>query len=124
MTQSFFVPGPLPGLNEVIAAAKSGHGRGNGYARLKQSWTDAVWALALSAKLQPCDGPASVCFEWRERDRRRDPDNVAGARKFLLDGLVKAGVLADDGWDEVEMWIDRFQVDKAKPGVLVTITTA
>jgi len=61
-------------------------------------------------------------FEWKERDRRRDPDNIAAAgRKLILDGLVLAGVLPDDGWNHVLGWTDRFEVDRERPGVLVEL---
>ena len=33
--------------------------------------------------------------------RRRDPDNLAGALKPILDGLVDAGVIPDDSWQHV-----------------------
>jgi Holliday junction resolvase RusA-like endonuclease len=37
-----------------------------------------------------------VCFEWHEKTKRRDADNIASAKKFILDALVKNGVLVDD----------------------------
>lgn len=117
-TATLWVPGPLPGLNELIAAAKGAGGTGRAYSQLKRQWTDTVWALARSAKLHkpgPVESAVTIGFEWVERDRRRDPDNVAaGGRKLVLDGLVKAGVLAGDGW------ADSFSVGPA-PGVAVTI---
>ena len=33
--------------------------------------------------------------------RRRDPDNLAGALKPVLDGIVDAGVIPDDSWRHV-----------------------
>jgi Holliday junction resolvase RusA-like endonuclease len=69
----------------------------------------------------PVEGPVNFIIEYREASRRRDPDNFAAAKKFILDGLVQAGVLADDGWDEVVGFDESWIVDKEKPGVLVTI---
>jgi hypothetical protein len=121
-----WIHGPLPGLNELIAAAKGSGGRGAGYARIKRQWTDTVWALAKAArldKLGPYDEAVTFDFDWVERDKRRDPDNVAaGGRKLILDGLVTAGVLAGDGWKHVYGWADRFSVGTI-PGVGVTIRT-
>jgi hypothetical protein len=120
---SLWIPGPLPGLNELIAAAKGSGGRGAGYARLKREWTEAVWALANLARLGSFDVPVTLMFRWSERDRRRDPDNVAaGGRKLVLDGLVKAGVLRGDGWQHIAGWADEWQTDRKRPGVLVSIT--
>lgn len=120
MTAELWVPGPLPGLNEIIAAAKGSGGRGAGYARLKRDWTEAVWAYAKSQRMPVFPGAVRLAFRWVERDRRRDPDNVAaGGRKLILDGLVRAGVLRGDGWTGVASWVDRFDV--GDPGVSVTI---
>jgi hypothetical protein len=95
------------------------------YAKLKRQWTEAVWAEARAAGLHkggPFEGPARLRFEWRERDRRRDPDGVsAGGKKLVLDGLVMAKVLAGDGWKHIAGWEDSWSVDADQPGVMVTI---
>ena len=117
-----WVPGPLPGMNELIAAAKGSGGRGAAYARLKRQWTEAVWALAKQARLPRLTGRVVLEFDWHEVDRRRDPDNVAaGGRKLVLDGLVMAGVLGGDGWRYVQGWTDRFAVRAERPGVGVQL---
>jgi hypothetical protein len=120
MTASLWVPGPLPSFNDMIAAAKGHGGRGYGYSKLKKAWTDTVWALAKAARM-PSFQRARLGFLWVEKARRRDPDNVAaGGRKLVLDGLVKAGVLPEDGWDEVQSWTDTFAVGR-EPGVRVEL---
>lgn len=117
------MPGPLPGLNELLAAAKSGRGKGNAYSRLKRTWTDAVIYAARASRLGKA-ARVRLHFLWCERDRRRDPDNVAaGGRKLVLDGLVAAGVLPGDGWANVLGWSDSFVTGQA-PGVSVTIEPA
>ena len=45
--------------------------------------------------------PVQVIFHWHRQDSRTDPDNIAFGEKFVLDGLVKAGVLRNDGWKEI-----------------------
>ncbi len=63
-------------------------------------------------------------FWWYERNRRRDPDNVAaGGRKLVLDGLVSAGVLEGDGWHHIRSWEDQWFVNPEKPGVFVSMST-
>jgi hypothetical protein len=122
VTAQLWVAGPLPSLNDWIAAAKGSGGRGAGYARLKRQWTETVWALAKQARLPRFVRPVQLVFLWRERDKRRDKDNVAaGGRKPIMDGLVDAGVLLDDDWNGVDSWIDQFAIDAAAPGCLVTI---
>ena len=122
---SLWIPGPLPGLNDLLDAAKGSGGRGMGYASLKRTWGEAVWAYARSAGLHkagPFAGPVRLRFEWREKDRRRDPDGFSsGGKKVILDGLVQAGVLRGDGWRHVAGWEDCWCVDAAAPGVLVEI---
>jgi Holliday junction resolvase RusA-like endonuclease len=119
-TRELFVPGPLPGQNEWIAAAKSGHGKRNGYGRLKAQWTSLVANLARAAKLEPLRGPVYVSLVWREASRRRDPDNVEAGVKAVLDGLVEAGVLEGDGWRHIAAISHVFTID-ANPGVHVTL---
>ena len=46
---------------------------------------------------------------------RRDADNVGFARKFVLDGLVAAGVIKDDSRKYVEQCPDRVLTDRARP---------
>lgn len=122
MTQALWIDETLPGLNEILAAAKSGHGRGNAYARMKAEWTERIYFWAKSACMKPMPSPVRIGFLWVEKNRRRDPDNVAaGGRKLILDGLVKAGVLSDDGSHEIQSWTDTFAVSKDKPGVRVEI---
>ena len=118
--QQLWIPGQLPGLNEVVAAAKGFGGRGIGYSNLKDAWTTTVWALAKRERLIPV-ASAALTFTWFERSRRRDPDNFSAAKKFCLDGLVKAGVLPDDGWDEIVSFTDRWRLAPEAPGVMVTI---
>lgn len=118
-----WIPGPLPGLNELLAAAKGAGGTGRGYSRLKRQWTETVWALAKKAQL-PMFGRVRLRFIWYEANRRRDPDNIAaGGRKIILDGLVKAGVLPADGWENIGGWTDDFRVS-AEPGVMVELSAA
>ena len=42
--------------------------------------------------------PVDIVFQWFCTSTRTDPDNIAFAQKFILDGLVKAEVLKDDSW--------------------------
>jgi hypothetical protein len=117
-----FVPGPLPGLNQLVAAAKRRAGNGwNGYATAKRRWTAHAAAVVRQAR-PPRFLRAVLEFLWVEASRRRDPDNVAaGGRKIVLDVLVAEGVLRDDGWRAVAGWTDRFMVDPRRPGVVLRI---
>ena len=113
-----WIPGPLPGENEIIAAAKGFGGRGYGYAKIKKQWTAAAQSAAAGV---PPLTRARFTFIWHEVAKRRNPDNIAAGVKFVYDGLVAAGVLPNDGWNEIASWSNEFVVDKGSPGVEVVI---
>ena len=114
MYQTLWIPGRLPGLNEVI-----NQNRGNKFAgaKTKKDLTNSI-AILAKAQLQPCDR-AHFIFNWVEINKKRDPDNIASAKKFIFDGLVLAGILKNDGWKQVEGFEDLFSVDKETHGVRV-----
>lgn len=112
----------MPGMNEIVASAK-GPGAYHRYSKLKKSWTDTVHLLAKARHIPPMQPGVHLQFDWHCQNRRRDPDNIAaGGRKFILDGLVNAGVLPGDGWAAKISWADTFLLDKIQPGTLVTLT--
>ena len=113
---SILIPGEFPGLNEVTAANRTNRYAG---AAQKRRATDAVAMYVKAHRLRPLFPQRyNWRFTWYCADRRRDPDNIASACKFVFDGLQKAGVLDNDGWSQVGEICHRFVVD-AEPGVLV-----
>ena len=98
MTQTFFIPGPLPGANDIIRK----HWRV--YDNLKREWGGICSVYIRKAKLTPVR-TARIAFEWHEpiplRKQKRDPDNIIFGEKFVLDALVQTGILPDDSMDEV-----------------------
>lgn len=116
MTQTLFIPGPLPGMND-FAGKKSRWA----YRQAKADWELIISTAIKQAKLKPVKR-VFMRWEWREPTRRRDPDNFTSlGRKFALDILVKREIIPDDGWDEIVGWQDSWLVDKDKPGVYVTL---
>lgn len=116
MTQRFTIPSRLPGLNELLGWSTSFYLRGgkrlSKYTECKRNLTDGIAALAKAARLKPVER-CHLTFYWTEPNRRRDPDNIAaGGRKLILDALVKAGVLQNDGWQQISAWQDVFDVGK------------
>ena len=53
-----------------------------------------------------------IRFEWHERTKKRDADNIASAKKFILDALVKMRVLQDDSRKCVKGFYDVIVDDK------------
>lgn len=64
--------------------------------------------------------PIEIDFRWIEDSRRRDADNIAFGKKFILDAMVKAGKLPDDNLDHVQAFRDTFEIGKPA-GVIITI---
>jgi hypothetical protein len=122
MSQRFFVSGHIPDLNQLIDAAKRRRGGWSAYAMLKDEWSRIVTYAIKKAKLKPM-ARASIHYRWQEKNKRRDPDNVSGGgRKLINDGLVRAGILKQDGWAEIAGFTDEFVVEPKQVGVLVTLT--
>ena len=109
------IPGRLPGLNEIIAAAKEHFGS---YANMKDEYTASI---AWLAKKLPKYEKVALIITWYEPDKRRDLDNIMAGQKFILDGLVAAGTIPNDSQKYVRGIIHRFKVDRKNPRVEVEI---
>ena len=112
----FIISGRLPSLNDYTKA-----NRGNKYAgnTLKQD-TQQLISLYIP-KWVTIEKPVTIEFRWYEQNTKRDLDNVAFAKKFILDALVNKGILVDDGWKQVVGFSDEFYVDKKNPRIEVDI---
>lgn len=85
------IRGKLPTCNEYIDACRTNRYTG---AKMKQEAETAIlWQLG---RLQQITAPVIIHFTWHEKTRRRDKDNVAFAKKFVLDALQKSGKLPND----------------------------
>lgn len=121
---TFQVDGRMPGLNDYIKANRGSRGKffGNG---MKKFLTDEVEKLLTSIgdEMPRFTKPVVVVFEWKEMNMKRDPDNVAFAKKFILDGMVKAGMIENDGWKQIAGFADTWEVrPDTDGGVIVTVT--
>jgi Holliday junction resolvase RusA-like endonuclease len=121
MTGRLVIRGRMPGLNEYVRAERTSRYEA---ARIKREWTELAGIEAARQGLPPFDGPVEVSFLWVEPNRRRDLDNVAFAKKFVLDGLVRAGVIPDDSPRHVVGLSDRFAYDGRDPRVEVEVRDA
>lgn len=119
----FFIPGPLPGMNEIISAKGNRFGKGaSAYDAMKKKWGAVAGLLAKRAKF-PVTKEAHFVYLWREQSRRRDPSNfTSGGRKIIEDGLQECRLLAGDGWANVLSIQDYWLVDSGRPGVTVFVT--
>jgi Holliday junction resolvase RusA-like endonuclease len=111
------IKGRLPGLNEYVQAERSNRYMGS---KMKKEYTELVAWECKRQKLKKCK-PVEIIFTWYEANKKRDKDNIAFAKKFILDGLVQAGVLDSDGWKGYGDFDDRFEVDKKEPRVEIEL---
>lgn len=117
--QTFTIDGRMPSLNDYIRSMNKHFMAGN---VMKQTETDrAAWA-AKAAKLRTCERPVIVHFRWVEKDHKRDLDNIAFAKKFILDGLVRAGIIKNDTQTYIAGFSDTFAFDGRNPRIEVTLS--
>jgi len=90
-------------------------------ASIKKRETERVYYEALSQKKGQVNKKIFIVFHWFVKDKKKDKDNIAFAKKFILDGLVLAKVLKNDGFDEIEGFLDFFSVDPKDERVEVTL---
>ena len=97
----------FPTLNEYIDCER---GSTIAAAAMKKKCTEQVKEQCLSQQIQPVIGKVDLLFEWHS-STRHDPDNVAFAKKFILDGLQSAGVLENDNRKFVGIMADEIIQD-------------
>lgn len=116
MAYEFFIKHKLPGLNDYTRANRTGRFVGND---MKSSVEREIIYTAPNEPIE--EYPVVVHFTWYEPNRRRDVDNVAFAKKFILDALVKKGVLSGDNPKYVVGFTDMVVYEDGKEGVHVSI---
>lgn len=116
---AFWIAGKVPSLNDLLDAksknqprlmslimrqkpqkGKNGGARYSVYNDIKQDWKRRT-IRAIGSPFVRVDS----CFFGYvivEETLKRDPSNISSsAIKFIEDGLVEAGVIANDGWSQV-----------------------
>ena len=117
---TFTIPGELPGLNEYIHAINRNRHIGN---RMKQDTQESVqWAIRTQFRVMPkITRPVTIRFLWASRTAKKDIDNVAFAKKFILDALVTMGILPNDTRKWVRGFTDEFEIDRQNPRTEVEV---
>ena len=100
------IPMKLPSLNDYILAC-----RANRYKAAKMK-KDTEAEIIKHVSSLPTFDRVWINFTWIEKDARRDPDNVAFAKKFILDALVKCGRIPDDSQKYVAGFLDNVTIGK------------
>lgn len=109
--------GEFTTLNEYILAER-GHYRKA--AEIKKFETVRVQMETIGVLPIPSEYyPMTVSFFWYRKNAKTDPDNVSFAKKFILDGLQKVGILRNDTFKEIGRFVDYFMIDPKNPHVII-----
>ena len=89
------------------------------YAEAKKEWAQIVRYICRPAPPEPIKKAVVEIMYYFPDKRRRDPDNYSG--KFLLDGLVRAEIIADDSFECITLQLGA-GYDKENPRTEIAIT--
>ena len=116
------IHGSFPGLNEFIAANRSGHGKFNRGNAMKQA---AQHEIMSQLPRWHTDKPVWIYYSFFCPNRKKDLDNISGFfHKVFQDALVERGCLNGDGWKHIKGFRDDFYLDKRNPRIEVNIVEA
>ena len=119
----FVIEGKLNGLNEYVNACRTNVHAGKHMKRTNQAVVRMALLKARGKRSMPkmTKYPCSLNITWYEPDNRRDVDNITFGVKFVLDELVKLGVIKNDYSKYVSEIHNTVLVDKHNPRIEVEI---
>lgn len=94
----------LPSLNDYIKVCRGNKFMANKY---KNRLEEEISLYLLN--MPKWTKPIKIHFHWIEGNKKRDLDNIAFAKKFILDAMVKYGKLSDDNRRYVTAFTDTFE---------------
>ena len=97
----------LPSLNDYVRVCRANAFQASSY---KKKLENEIGYFI--AGLPRFEKPIQIHFHWIEVTKRRDLDNVAFSKKFILDAMVKSGKLKDDNRRCVTAFTDDFSYGK------------
>lgn len=103
----------LPSLNEYINVCRANKFQAS---KFKKDIENDIGIFI--ARLPKYENPIKIHFHWIEGNKKRDLDNVAFAKKIILDAMVKFGKLKDDNRKCVTAFSDTFSYGKETKVVL------
>lgn len=112
MEQTVTIVHRFVSLNEYINKERM-----NRYAAAAIKKKETAVAEDAMRELKPIEEECTVRFTWYLTNKRRDLDNIAFAKKFILDGAVKAGILQNDsvkyvtGFEDIMIYSETEKVE-------------
>ena len=93
----------LPSFNEYINEERTNRFRA---AKMKKDLEEQIsWFLR---RLPHFETRIKIDFIWIEENNKRDPDNCCFNKKFILDAMVKLGIITNDNRKYVGAFADYF----------------
>lgn len=103
----------LPSLNDYIKVCRTNYNYANKYkARIEQEIGLFLMKMPRIRK------PIKIHFTWVESSKKRDKDNVAFAKKFILDSMQRYGKLENDNNKYIMGFTDDFKYEKKNKVIL------
>jgi hypothetical protein len=103
------IQGRMTDANQFIAAVAVNRYAGGS---IKKRETEKVAWLCKEQKLVSTKNPVDLIFNWYCKNKKKDKDNIAFAKKFIIDGLQMAGVIQNDTWALINGFTDKFYLDE------------
>lgn len=103
------LPFKLPSLNDYIHILNKNKFEANNFKKGVEG--DIIWAIK-KAKTPQILKPFKITYTWIEKTHKRDIDNVASAKKYILDALQRAGTIKNDSPKYYVEHKDIFEYDK------------
>ena len=104
--KTLMIKGRLDNLNDYTKANRTDPRVGNRMKKMKEDYITS-FILEQLRGIQ-FEGKVYLHFRWIEPNRQRDLDNVCFAKKFILDAMVKMGILKNDNRKYVGAFSDYF----------------
>ena len=124
MNYKIVISGKFPSLNEYISKNRTHKQAANA---MKQRDENRIIAEVLSQfkRRIRINKPVYIAYMFYEPNKKRDFDNISGYfHKIFQDALVKAGILANDGWGCIKGYSDDFDCDNKNPRIEIEIREA
>lgn len=113
MQNMFVIHGKLPSLNEYINECRRNRYNGNKFKKNIELFIKAeIHNAKVRKTLTALNQPVFIIFEWHEKTKRRDSDNIAFAKKFILDAMQTSGIIPNDNRKFVKGFSDVIIDDK------------
>lgn len=101
-----------PSINKYIGRTNKWE-----YQKDKKEYAQIIKMCCNPKPKEPFDRVCVTIRYYFKDNTRRDLDNYI---KFINDGLVKAGILADDCWQSIELFLEA-NIDRTNPRVEIMI---